>query len=335
MNTPTLPPALVPAEVNLQDFDFMPLDVRRLRDSDLAAEVDPAVAWFALMLWCYAWHQIPAASLPNNDVSLAKATGFGRDVKAWLMVKEEALRGFTLCDDGRYYHAVVAEKALNAWIGKLKARLKGGKGNASRWGASFPQDEIERMLRRAEAARAALIGAEPPSDDAPPPTPPRKKEAPPASPPVPDPPPPPPSETPKETPSESPGDGVAKRGRKPRLNKSRPKVGEEGYSAGFEAFWLSYPDIRRVQKMKCFERWNADELEDMASVLIRDVEDRKVKDWKWLKDGGQYVPQPLTYLNQRRWNDAMEPPPVAAGRRSSTEQNNNRVAGEWADNEEP
>jgi hypothetical protein len=123
MTDTNLPPPLVDAKVNLQEFQFLPLDVVRLRDSDLAIEASGDEFRAAVLLWCAAWHQVPAASLPAGDQALATYAGYGRgDVKSWLKVREGALRGFVLCSDGRLYHAVLAEKANEAWEGRLRHR---------------------------------------------------------------------------------------------------------------------------------------------------------------------------------------------------------------------
>ena len=50
------------------------------------------------------------------------------------------------CRDGRIYHRVVAEKALEAWIEKLGQRKSGGIGNAKRWGAEFDLAALDREL---------------------------------------------------------------------------------------------------------------------------------------------------------------------------------------------
>lgn len=122
---------LVPEDVDLQDFAYMPLDVRRLRDSDLAAMETPESCWAAVLLWAASWHQVPAASLPDDDRVLSNLAGYGRVVSEWQKVKEGALRGWVKCSDGRLYHPVVAEKAIEAWgsklhhaHGKLKERLR-------------------------------------------------------------------------------------------------------------------------------------------------------------------------------------------------------------------
>lgn len=109
---------LVPAEADLRDFHFMPLDVARLINSDLVAIATGDEFRAAVILWCKSWHQVPAASLPNDDRMLAHLAGYNRDVKGWAKVREIALKGFVLCDDGRLYHPVVAEKAREAWSEK-------------------------------------------------------------------------------------------------------------------------------------------------------------------------------------------------------------------------
>lgn len=114
------PQPLTPADCDLRDFQFMPLDVLRLRDSDIAVMVSGEEFRSAVMLWCAAWHQVPAGSLPTDDRSLANLAGYGRAVNEWMKVKEGALRGWLECSDGRFYHAVVCEKANESWDSKLQ-----------------------------------------------------------------------------------------------------------------------------------------------------------------------------------------------------------------------
>lgn len=111
-------PPLVPPECDLRDFVFMPLDVRRLRDSSLAAMASADEFRAAVLLWCASWHQQPAASLPQDDMVLANLAGYGHDVRAWAQVKKGALRCFIECSDGRLYHPVISQKANEAWSEK-------------------------------------------------------------------------------------------------------------------------------------------------------------------------------------------------------------------------
>jgi len=150
-NKSNLPAPLVPADCDLRDFAFMPLDVVRLRDSDLAVTAEADEFRCAVLLWCAAWHQVPAASLPDDDKALAQYAGYGRVVKEWMKVREGALRGWVKCADGRLYHAVVAAKANEAWLAKLRQRLKTEcarikKHNDRHPGANVPFPEFDAWM---------------------------------------------------------------------------------------------------------------------------------------------------------------------------------------------
>lgn len=119
----TLPKPPTPPDLDLRDFDWMPLDVKRLRDSDLAVLAPGDAFRAAVLLWCAAWHQVPAGSLPKDERLLANFAGYGRDLRGWQVVRTDALRGFAECSDGRLYHPVVAEKAIEA-DGQRNAKRK-------------------------------------------------------------------------------------------------------------------------------------------------------------------------------------------------------------------
>jgi hypothetical protein len=146
----TLPEPFTPADCDLRAFQFMPLDVTRLRDSDLAALESPEACWAAVLLWCASWHQLPAASLPDDDRVLSQLAGFGRVVKEWLRVRAGALRGWIKCKDGRLYHPVVAEKALEAWAGRYKQRHKTEcariKKHNQRHGTTIPFPSLDEFM---------------------------------------------------------------------------------------------------------------------------------------------------------------------------------------------
>lgn len=133
-----LPHPLVPANCTLSDFAFMPLDVRRLLTSETWVLANGEERAAAMCLWLESWHQTPAGSLPDNDRMLAHLS----QCSNWASVKEQALRGWIKCSDGRLYHKVVAEKALEAWIEKLLAAISGALGNAKRWGVDIDVDTL-------------------------------------------------------------------------------------------------------------------------------------------------------------------------------------------------
>jgi hypothetical protein len=105
-----LPPPLTPPDCNLRGLQWMPLDVQWVIDSSLflTSSGDEFKAAFAL--WCKSWTQIPAGSLPSDERELAGLS----QAKNWKRVREQAMRNWVLCSDNRYYHPVIAAKALEA-----------------------------------------------------------------------------------------------------------------------------------------------------------------------------------------------------------------------------
>jgi len=69
----------------------------------------------------------------------------------------------------------------------------------------------------------------------------------------------------------------------------------------FDEFWEAYP--RKVSKqgaLKSWEKINPDE--QLFETIISKVEQYKKTD-QWIKDGGNFIPHPKTWLNQKRWED--------------------------------
>ncbi len=137
---------LTPKNCDLRDFQFMPMDVRRLLTSEtwVTGSADEKCA--AMSLWLESWHQVPAASLPDNEKMLAHLSGAG---SKWKKVKPHVLRSWTEGGDGRLYHPVVAEKALEAWIEKLSLAIAGNTGNAKRWQIAIDSSALQSSLREA------------------------------------------------------------------------------------------------------------------------------------------------------------------------------------------
>ncbi|POR42547.1 DUF1376 domain-containing protein [Methylobacterium sp. V23] len=139
---------LVPAHVDLRDFPFMPLEVSRLRDSSIVDEITGDEFRAAILLWCASWHQVPAGSLPKEARQLSKFAGYGRVVAEWDKVSAGALYGWVECSDGRLYHPVIAEKAIEAWEKKQEfatresqRKEQAAKAAGARWGKKDPAPE--------------------------------------------------------------------------------------------------------------------------------------------------------------------------------------------------
>jgi len=109
------PEPLVPAYLILRAGSALPLDVARLRLSSFARQVDGAAFRAAVFLWATAWQESPAGSLPNDPVALAAAAHLRREPHRWTQIEAQALGGFVLCSDNRWYHPSVCELAIEAF----------------------------------------------------------------------------------------------------------------------------------------------------------------------------------------------------------------------------
>lgn len=71
-------------------------------------------------------------------------------------------------------------------------------------------------------------------------------------------------------------------------------------SVEFEVFWKAYPRkegkgaaLKSFIRLKCYNQ-----MEKILPAI-----ERNKKSLQWLKDGGQFIPHPTTWLNQGRWDD--------------------------------
>lgn len=74
-------------------------------------------------------------------------------------------------------------------------------------------------------------------------------------------------------------------------------------AARFAEFWAAYP--RKVGKAPSLAKWKAKRLDALADRILADIAERSRRDRKWLEG---YIPNPLTYLTQERWEDEIEAP---------------------------
>ena len=78
---------LVPAACDLAGVPWYPIDIDRLLGSQFHGLADDT-AWRAgVTLWIKSFRQVPAASLPADDASLARLAELGRDVRTWRRVR--------------------------------------------------------------------------------------------------------------------------------------------------------------------------------------------------------------------------------------------------------
>ena len=163
--TPPLPAPLVPAECDLSGLPSMLLDIGRLFSSDFYNLATGDEFRAGVTLWGKSWEQSPPASLASDERILARLAGVS--LVEWRSLSELALRNWMKCADGRLYHPVVAEKALTAWIQRIKHQERSAKANAARNNTIFDPAPFARLRGVAEA-HLARVNGEPEQPSAPP-----------------------------------------------------------------------------------------------------------------------------------------------------------------------
>ena len=79
--------------------------------------------------------------------------------------------------------------------------------------------------------------------------------------------------------------------------------------SGFDRFWKAWPSSpRKGARISCRTKWVAKEFESQTDQIIKHIEWMKTTD-AWQKQNGAFIPAPLVYLNQQRWDGAEIPEP--------------------------
>lgn len=120
--TEPFPDPPLPLDADLKDFPFTPIYRARLFGSSFHARATDAEWRAGVTLWLKSQDQLPAGSLPDDDIDLCRLAELGRDLKTWRKVRTGALHGWYRCNDGRLYHKVVAEVVAEQHLGKLRRK---------------------------------------------------------------------------------------------------------------------------------------------------------------------------------------------------------------------
>lgn len=79
--------------------------------------------------------------------------------------------------------------------------------------------------------------------------------------------------------------------------------GAKRSDSDFEIFWSAYPTkVGKQPARKAFGK-----VKVPVETLVAAIERQKCSS-QWSKDGGQYIPNPATWLNQCRWEDELPEP---------------------------
>lgn len=77
--------------------------------------------------------------------------------------------------------------------------------------------------------------------------------------------------------------------------------------SGFDRFWSAWPkNPRKGAKSECRKKWEKLKCEAETDQIIKHLEWMKTTD-QWKQANGAYVPAPLVYINQQRWDGADVP----------------------------
>jgi hypothetical protein len=152
---PALPPPLNTKDWSLRaesmyerGADRMPLLGQKLFSSDFFALCSAEAFRVATRLWWCAWNECPAGSLPSSDTHLCLLAGYGQQVRRWAKVRDEALHGFVLCNDGNYYHPLIVELAKEEFATSPRFRKRRKLLLAKRAGSAVNQSNVTNLNDR-------------------------------------------------------------------------------------------------------------------------------------------------------------------------------------------
>lgn len=84
------------------------------------------------------------------------------------------------------------------------------------------------------------------------------------------------------------------------------RASRSSLNGAFSDFWKAYPRKKsRGQAEKAWLKVKPDE--QLAGLILQAVARAKTSD-EWLKDGGQFIPYPATWLNAKGWEDEAPEP---------------------------
>lgn len=273
--------SIVPRDVDVRHFPCMPLNVVALFQSGFFLSADDHVFRAGLTLWGRSWHQVPAASLPDDDRALSRLAGLGGDLRRWRHIRERALHGFIRCNDGRIYHPIIAKYALDAMRSSRRASLNGQLGGRPRQGIeNATSDESDGFSPQKPAGSS--------------------------------------DQNPQQS-SDKARIGVDRIEVSKKESRPRPSriVLTNDEANSFAAFWLLYP--RRVGRPEAEKSWvrairkPGVTTEIICTAVRAYAASRSGEDSKFTR-------HPATWLNNEGWNDETLPPSGSvAPRRSNGE----------------
>lgn len=90
----------------------------------------------------------------------------------------------------------------------------------------------------------------------------------------------------------------------PDVAQKKKETIQKKRDENFYLFWKAYPKkVAKPRARKAFDKINPDDT--LLEKILAGVE-RAKKTRQWVKDSGEYIPHPATWLNAKRWEDEIE-----------------------------
>lgn len=87
-------------------------------------------------------------------------------------------------------------------------------------------------------------------------------------------------------------------------SETEPKAYTNTDHDGFDRFWTAYP--KKLGKGAARKAWDKAKCDRFTNRILDTLELCKSSE-QWVKDGGQFIPHPATWLNREGWEDEPEP----------------------------
>ena len=89
------------------------------------------------------------------------------------------------------------------------------------------------------------------------------------------------------------------------IREEKSRVDKSIYSQKFDEFYSQYP--KKVAKQSAIKAWmKLKPDDDLFDTILSSLKKHKRSEL-WVKNNGQFIPNPATWINGRRWEDEIEP----------------------------
>lgn len=112
---------------------------------------------------------------------------------------------------------------------------------------------------------------------------------------------------PTPSPSEAPPKSLRSQKQKQKQEqKKQPPQPPDDSGGAFDRFWSAWPSsTHKAAKPQCRAKWESKGCDAIAERVMASLEAHKASS-QWAKDKGAFIPAPLVWLNQERWEAATE-----------------------------